>query len=117
MNWFLVRLIFMISCKNKSRSSQFDEQLRLITARNQVDALLKARELGKEGESSFLNYRDNEVCWKFIDVADVLSIGEIKDGMELYSHTHVTEETDTYIKFVQKRADLILEQQLQIAIG
>ncbi|MCF8452420.1 MAG: DUF4288 domain-containing protein [Pedobacter sp.] len=42
MNWYVAKLIFRITCGNGNNQPQFDEQLRLISASGEKEALIKA---------------------------------------------------------------------------
>ena len=55
MQWYLAKIVFRIICGDGNHSSQFDEQLRLISANNEDEAFYKAQSLGKQEEDSFLN--------------------------------------------------------------
>ena len=47
MKWFLAKLVFRIHCGNGNHTPQFDEQLRLIYAEDELHAFHKARLLGE----------------------------------------------------------------------
>lgn len=103
MNWFVAKIIFKISSEG-SKASQFDEHLRLIAANNFDEAFLKARILGISEEDTFLNNRKHTVKWEFINVAELCPIGELRDGSEIYSVIHETDEASRYIHDVHQRA-------------
>jgi hypothetical protein len=107
MNSYLAKLIFNIAIENKNQTSQFDEQIRLIQAKNAEDAFLKARALGKKEEDSFLNENNKMVNWKFIDVADLYPLQGVKDGEQVYALTHETEDSDSFIQFIRQKSMLI----------
>lgn len=104
MKWFIAKLVFNISTSEQKHKPQFDEQLRLISAENQEEAFLKARKLGLREEDSFLNDTLHQVKWEFINVAEILPLTSLEDGMELYSHVHETDEAKSYINDVHQRA-------------
>ena len=72
--------------------SQFDEHLRLVSAISFEEALLKARVLGISEEASFINNCHQPVKWEFVNVAELIPLHELKDGVEVYSQIHETEE-------------------------
>ena len=115
MNWYLAKIIFNININNGMNASQFDEQLRLIEAQTPDEAFFKARALGKQEEESFINEKKNTVDWKFIDVAELTQLNELKDGSEIYSNTHEADEVNAYIKFVKHKAMLIQSNHLIFA--
>jgi hypothetical protein len=110
MNWYIAKIIFGICIGEGRSTAQFDEQLRVISARNESEAFLKARMIGVREEESFLNAEYSTVKWEFIDVAELNLLNELKDGMELYSCIHETEESEGYIRFIQHKAANIEER-------
>lgn len=91
-------------------TSQFDEHLRLIQATSFEEALLKARILGITEEDNFINDNNQMVKWEFVNVAELLPLHELKDGLEVYSQIQEKEEAQKYIHYVhQKAATLQLE--------
>lgn len=104
MNWYLAKLVFSISADDSQHKPQFDEQLRLIEADSTERALLKARSIGISEEDSFFNDKMKTVKWEFINVAELLPIKKIEDGMELYSRIHETDEAKPYINYVHQKA-------------
>ena len=103
MTWYIAKIIFRISSEGANKP-QFDEHLRLVAANSFDEAFLKARMLGICGEDSFLNNRKKTVKWEFINVAELNAISELKDGSELYSRIHETDEAASYIHHVHQRA-------------
>ena len=104
MNWYISKIVFKISAENTDHKPQFDEQLRLIAADSEGEAFLKARVIGIGEEDSFLNDRNNKVKWEFINVAEIVPLRNIEDGMEIYSHIHETDEAKSYIQYVHQKA-------------
>jgi hypothetical protein len=104
MNWYLAKIIFKITPGEGIQTSQFDEHLRLISANSFEEAFLKSRILGINEESSFFNDRQQTVKWEFINVAELFPLHELKDGQELYSQIHETEEANHYINYVHQKA-------------
>ena len=106
MNWYLAKLIFRIVCGPGNHTPQFDEQLRLIAAENNEQALCKAQMLGETEGHSFEGQRQM-VEWKFINVAELYRMTELIDGAELYSRIHETDDADAYLELVNTRATFI----------
>ncbi len=50
MNWYLTKIVYHIICGKGNHKPQFDEQLRLISAENNLHSFQKARLLGKKEE-------------------------------------------------------------------
>lgn len=104
MNWYISKIVFRISVENTPHKPQFDEQLRLISADSVEEALLKARAVGLREEDSCLNNNMNAVKWEFINVAEIIPLKNLEDGMELYSQIHETDEEKSYIHCVHQKA-------------
>ena|SRR3990170_2053707 len=104
MSWYISKIVFKISAENTQHKPQFDEQLRLITADSEGEAFLKARAIGISEEDSFLNDRKNTVKWEFINVAEIIPLNDLEDGMEIYSQIHETDEAKSYIQCVHQKA-------------
>ena len=107
MSSYLAKLVFNIIIENKNITSQFDEQIRIIQAKNKEDAFMKARLLGKKEEESFKNKNNELVQWKFIDIAGLYSLQELQDGEQLYSQTHEADDSGNFIHFIREKAMLI----------
>ncbi|MDZ4716235.1 MAG: DUF4288 domain-containing protein [Cytophagales bacterium] len=103
MNWYVAKIIFRITTDNVN-ASQFDEHLRLIEAASFEEALLKARILGITEEDQHIHDQPKTARWEFVNVAEVIPIREIRDGMELYSQIHETAEAKSYIHRVHQKA-------------
>jgi hypothetical protein len=107
MNWYIAKLVFNITAENTAHKPQFDEQLRLIASDTFEEAFFKARKLGLSEEDTFLNDQHNKVKWEFINVAEILPVKKLEDGMELYSQIHEAEEAAPYIHTVHQKAIFI----------
>ena len=46
MNWFMAKIVYRIICGEGDHTPQFDEQLRLIVADNEEEALKKGYAIG-----------------------------------------------------------------------
>jgi hypothetical protein len=115
MNSYLAKLVFNIRIDNGNNNKQFDEQTRIIQANTIQAAFLKARTLGKTHEESFVNTENQLVEWKFIDVAELYPLNGARDGEELYSTTHESENAGSFIKHVQDKSMLIQAKSLTFA--
>jgi hypothetical protein len=103
MNWYIAKIIFGIHREDQTKN-QFDEQLRLIEADEKEEALLKARKIGLAEEESFLNDKNKLVKWEFINVAELVPLKRLEDGVEVYSRIHETDEAKSYIHFIHQKA-------------
>ncbi len=104
MNWYIAKIVYQIICGDGKHTPQFDEQLRLIHAHNQLHAFRKAREMGKHEEDCFLNNVNKPVHWQFIDVAEIVPVDVVADGAEVYSKIGEEEDAENYIRTIRLRA-------------
>jgi hypothetical protein len=109
MNWYLAKLVFRIICGEGQHTPQFDEQIRLIEAGDEAEALVKAQAAGAEGQDEFYNQQQALVQWKFIDVAELYKLSGLLDGAELYSRIQETDDADRYIELICRKAAHIRE--------
>ncbi len=102
MKWYLAKLVFRIVCGNGKHKPQFDEQLRLISAEDNLQAFYKARLIG---EAEGLN-TVTPVEWKFIDVSELHHLSQLSDGAELYSAVREEEAAESYIHIIEKELNI-----------
>ncbi len=107
MNWFIAKIIFQVICGDGEHTPQFDEQLRLIQAKNEQEALKKAIDIGLEEQNTFNNSRDESVIWSFIDVTELQRVTELKDKTELYSRIVEPENEESYVDLIEIRANRV----------
>jgi hypothetical protein len=103
MNWYISKIVFGITAEN-TQTQQFDEQLRLIQADSTEEAFLKARMIGLAEEDSFINDNNKRIKWEFINIAELVPITKLEDGVEVYSRIHEMEEAKSYINFIHQKA-------------
>jgi Domain of unknown function (DUF4288) len=113
MKWFLAKLVYRIVCGEGHHTAQFDEQLRLIYAEDELHAFYKARLLGegdciKDEIESMVN-----VQWKFIDVTELHLLACDADGAEMYSVIREEPDANLYIRNIQQTATRLLQRGLQ----
>lgn len=107
MSWYISKIIFQVICGDGEHTPQFDEQLRLIQAKNEKDALKKAIEIGLEEQNTFNNSRDESVIWSFVDVSELQRVNELKDKTELYSRIVEPENEENYVGLIELRAERV----------
>jgi Domain of unknown function (DUF4288) len=110
MNWFLAKIIFRIICGDGHHTPQFDKQLRLIQAEDEIKAFEKAYRVGEQEQVSFLNHQEQLVQWKFINVCELYKLSALIDGAELYSRVQEVDDADHYIGIINKKASNIQER-------
>jgi hypothetical protein len=107
-------MIFHISVDGKD-AAQFDEQIRVLSAYSLEDAFFKARVIGKKEDETFQDASNKTVCWKFIDVAELYPLDEVDDGGQLFSSSHITSDTQSYIQYVRNKSMEIQAKSLTFA--
>ncbi|RYY94191.1 MAG: DUF4288 domain-containing protein [Chitinophagaceae bacterium] len=113
MSWFLAKIIYRISSGNGRHQAQFDEQLRLVQAASEGEAMERATEIGLAGEDSFRNGDGQPVTWRFVNIPELHPLPALGDGAELYSQVRETEDPSSYINFVHYKAHCIRERAAQ----
>lgn len=113
MKWYLAKIVYRIICGDGNHTPQFDEQLRLIEAEDDMHAFQKARIMGDMEEDTFLNNAQKPVLWKFIDVAELHPLDNLTDGIEIHSRIAEEENATVYIKSIKDRAKYLHEACLQ----
>ena len=116
MKWYLAKLVYRIICGDGNHTPQFDEQLRLIAAEDDLHAFQKARLFGHREQDNFLNAADKPVHWKFVDVAEMQELNDLSDGVEVYSRISEEEDADIYTKLTLLRAAHLQESCAQSTI-
>lgn len=119
MNWFIAKLVFAIHHQPNTTITQFEEQIRLFSAKDKFEALLKSRMLGIKEEHTFTNENAIEVSWEFIDVIELNLIEEFVDAMELHSRINEHDSKELYIDYVKHRGQLLMNdiERYSIQVG
>jgi hypothetical protein len=110
MHWYLAKIVFKINPATKAVCDQFDEQLTLIEAVSEEEALLKARISGIQEEAKSLADITQHCKWEFVNVAELVCLPRFQDGIELYSRVHETTEGPSYINYVHHKAAALQRQ-------
>lgn len=116
MKWYLAKLVYQIVCGDGAHTPQFDEQLRLIMAEDELHAFQKARSIGEKEQDNFLNNYNKPVRWKFIDVPELHAMNAMIDGAEMYSRIREEDNADIYIRVTQLKAAHLLENSVHQCI-
>ena len=104
MNAYLAKIVYRIVCGNGNHTPQFDEQLRLVYACDEEEAIRFAKEIGRQEQHSFLNKNQNLVSWQFINIADIILLEESMAGAEVFSVIKEPLDAAVYIEYVHKKA-------------
>lgn len=116
MKWYLAKLVYQIICGDGDHTPQFDEQLRVIMADDELHAFQKARSIGEREQDDFLNSYSKPVRWKFIDVPELHPMNNLVDGAEMYSRIREEDNAAIYIRVTQMKATHLLENSLHQCI-
>jgi len=111
MNWYVAKLIFRITCGNGNHQPQFDEQLRLISASGEKEALIKAQKLISEEKLIMGNKNQSAIRWDFINMTELYQVDELKDGSEIYCNILEVNNVEEYIEMSNQKALLISQNQ------
>ncbi|MES2513626.1 MAG: DUF4288 domain-containing protein [Bacteroidota bacterium] len=109
MKWFAVKYIYQIISGEGNHRPQFDEQIRLLISESSSDALFKAQALARKFHQTFLNFRGEEVIWKFIGIADLHEIQDPHDGLEVASVIHEPANLKEFMDHTNKRKAFLTE--------
>ncbi|MFI5134956.1 MAG: DUF4288 domain-containing protein [Chitinophagales bacterium] len=100
---FLAKINYQIICGNGNHTAQFDEQLRLISAMKEEDALEKANLLGIQEQDSFINEQRRLVQWKFINVSELYEV-DSSDGAEVWSCITEQDSAELFIEGIKRKS-------------
>jgi len=117
MNWYLAKLVYRIICGQGNHTPQFDEQVRLIRAEDELHAFHKARLIGDNEAVNRMNDTTIAVRWKFVDVSELLPLVSMADGAEIYGGVKEEADADMYIRATQKKAIHLLQMALNQFTG
>jgi hypothetical protein len=113
MNWYLAKIVYRIICGDGHHTAQFDEQLRLVSAQHEEDALDKAAAIGIQEEEVFYNDKQQLVHWKFTGIAELHALNKLTDGAEVFSQIKETGDPEAYSSFVLHKAKILREKYSQ----
>ena len=83
MKAYTAQIIYRILCEGVS-TEQYEEQWRLVIARNEAEALTSAREFAREEETLFVDRHGRTVNWKLVAVKDIQPVA-LEHGSLLFS--------------------------------
>jgi hypothetical protein len=109
MNWYLAKLVYRFICGNGQHTAQFNEQLRLINAEDSLHAFYKARLIGDREATTYSNDKVS-LRWKFIDVTEIIPVGEMSDGAEVWSGCVEDADPELYIRSIRQQAASLLQE-------
>jgi hypothetical protein len=110
MNWYLAKLVYRIICGPGNHTAQFDEQLRLVYAEDELQAFNKAQLIGSKEQDCFENSLQQAVHWKFINVTELHTLEALSDGAEVYSRIYEDPDGDNYQHSIQVKSRYLSER-------
>lgn len=110
MQWYLAKLVYRIICGDGDHKAQFDEQLRLIQAEDELHAFNKAQLTGEREQDSFLNESAHAVQWRFLNVTELHTLEQLTDGAEVYSRIREEDDGEAYQHIVHVKAGYLSER-------
>lgn len=113
---YLATAVYSICTGSGNHTPQFEEQLLLINANDEVQALQKAEYIATDNEESFQNAAGETVSCKFIGITYLNEFSEKGDGKSIYSRIYEKEESKSYIGFVKQTATLVQQKYIQKAV-
>jgi len=83
MRSFTAQIIYRIECEGLP-TDQYEEQWRLVYADNEENALVIAREMGKNEDATFIDRHGRTMCWRMLAIKDLQPV-ELTNGGLLFS--------------------------------
>ncbi len=99
MEWFLIKLCFRVICGNGNHKPQFNEQVRLVTARNTEEAVDKIKRIAVMEAHAVIS----PVKWQLVAVTEVMAFSAAADGAEISSVFAETDEAEAYMLALKKQ--------------
>ena len=107
MNWYLVKIVYRIICGEGNHTAQFDEQVRLVTATDEQEAMQKGNYIGLQEEETFRNDKQQLVQWQFVNVTEIYALTNMTDGAEVCSQIKETDDAEAYCSFAHHKAAML----------
>ena len=89
---------------------QFDEQLRLVFAEDDLQAFTKAQRMGEREQYVLPLLKEQSLSWKFLFVTDLYKLENMTDGAEVFSRITDADDGDNYQHQVQLKSGYLFEQ-------
>ena len=83
MKTYTVQIIYRIKCSGTG-TEQYEEQWRVVFAKDEHDALQQARVVAKQEESTFIDRHGRTIYWQMVAIKDIQEV-DLKHGALLFS--------------------------------
>lgn len=110
MKWYLAKLVYRITLGQGILRAQFEEQLRLVHAEDELHAFNKAQLMGEKEQEGFNGGLLPNVNWKFLHVTELHHLNPDSEGAEVFSHIWDIEDGENYQYSVQLKSGYLFEQ-------
>ncbi|MFN3667150.1 MAG: DUF4288 domain-containing protein [Sediminibacterium sp.] len=108
MEWFLAKLVYRFQTASNESQTQFDEQLRLVLAEDNLHAFHKAQLIGQQEQLVAEEHSPHQVNWIFMDVIEIYPLHKMMDGAEVLSQISQPADKDRYQLEVRLKAGYLL---------
>ncbi len=108
MEWFLAKLVYRFQAPSDPDYIQFDEQLRLIRADDELHAFHKAQQIGQQEQLITDDQSAHQINWHFIDVTELYKLNRMTDGAEVLSQLYLPADANCYQREVRLKAGYLL---------
>lgn len=108
MEWFLAKLVYRFQSPADREHIQFDEQLRLILADDELHAFHKAQQIGHQEQLIADEETIHQINWYFIDVTELYKLNQMIDGAEVQSQICLPADAHQYQREVRLKAGYLL---------
>ncbi len=112
MQWYLAKLVYRFTVHNGSFPTQFDEQLRLIQAENELHAYQKAQRIGEQEQEKEIE--DQPACWSFMEVTELYALDICADGAEVSSQIREPLNVQQFQREIRLKAGYLLNNCTEI---
>lgn len=108
MEWFLAKLVYRFQPAGNDHQVQFDEQLRLVLAEDNLHAFHKAQQIGQKEELIADEQSPHQINWVFMDVTEIYPLHKMMDGAEVLSQINQPADKERYQLEVRLKAGYLL---------
>lgn len=108
MEWFLAKLVYRFQSPSDPGHVQFDEQLRLVQANDELHAFHKAQQIGQQEQLIADEQTIHQINWYFMDVTELYKLNQMIDGAEVLSQICLPSDSIRYQREVRLKAGYLL---------
>ena len=95
--------VFTRSYHNDVAGGLCEEQIMLVEAESESEAISSASKMAKDGETSYENESGELICWKFMGVQSAYEIeDDLRSGSELFSRHCSIHEANSLFETIKE---------------